>query len=208
MIRPPSLHGVIFGDAGDGDARRDGAARDRLAAVSGIPPQWAWMEQVHGTTVLRVDAAGIHGPADALFTTVPGLALAVGTADCFPVAMAGPGVAGIAHAGWRGAAAGVVGALRRAMTAAGVVPTAAAIGPGIGPCCFEVGSEVRERFPDHGATTTWGTASVDLRRVILEELSGLDTWVSPLCTMCAPGYHSHRRDGAPHRQVGVAWIPD
>lgn len=208
MIRPPALHGVIFGDAGDGDARRDAAARDRLASALGIPSEWAWMEQVHGATVRRIETPGVHGPADALFTTVSGLALAAGTADCFPVAMVAPGAAGIAHAGWRGAAAGVIGALRRAMTAAGVAPTAAAIGPGIGPCCFEVGSELLERFPGHDATTTWRTASVDLRRVILEELSGLDTWVSPDCTMCTPGYHSHRRDGAPHRQVGVAWIPD
>jgi len=207
MIRPPSLQGVIFGEAGDGDARRDRAARTRLAAA-GVPAAWAWMDQVHGATVLRVESTGVHGPADALFTTVPALALAVGTADCFPVALVGPGVAGIAHAGWRGAAAGVVGELRRAMTAAGVAPTAAAIGPGIGPCCFEVGPEVLARFPDQDHATTWGTASVDLRRSILEQLAGLDTWVSPRCTVCTPGFHSHRRDGAPHRQVGVAWIPD
>jgi len=207
MIRPPSLRGVLFGDAADGDARRDPASRARFEAAAGLPPDWAWMEQVHGATVLGATGPGVHGPADGLFTTVPGLALAVGTADCFPVALIGPGAAGIAHAGWRGAAAGVVGALRRAMAGAGAAATGAAIGPGIGPCCFEVGGEVVERFPGHAATTTWGTPSVDLRGAILDELAGVDTWVAAECTMCSPGYRSHRRDQALHRQVGVAWIP-
>jgi YfiH family protein len=208
MILPPTRRGVAFGNAADGDGRRDPAARARITATSGAPARWAWMRQVHGSAVLSVEGPGLHGPADGLVTTTPGLALVAGTADCFPVAVIGAGIAGIAHAGWRGAAAGVVPALLATMVAAGGEPVAAAIGPGIGPCCFEVGPEVTARFPDHTAITTWGAASVDLRAVIRVALAGLDVWVSEDCTRCGSGYHSHRRDRGPHRQVGLAWIPD
>ncbi len=206
MIRPETIPGVAFGDAVDGDPRHELAARSLMARALGID-DWAWIDQVHGANVVEAAGPGAHGHADALFTTVPGLALIVGTADCFPVALVGPDSAGLAHAGWRGAAGGVVGSLRAALVAAGVAPTAAAIGPGIGPCCFEVGSDVADRFPDHTATTTWGTASVDLRGVLAEQLAGLRLWVSTECTMCSPGFRSHRRDRTPLRQVGVAWIP-
>lgn len=207
MIRPGSLPGVVFGDAGDGDALRDEQARRRLCAAVGVVPDWAWMRQVHGTAVVRATAPGVLGEADAVFSTVPGLPLAVGTADCFPVVLIGGGVIGIAHAGWRGIADGVVRALRAAMTAAGGAPNAAAIGPGIGPCCFEVGGDVAARFPGCEALTTWGAASVDLRRAIRRDLAGLDVWVAESCTMSDDGFHSHRRSGTTQRQVAVAWIP-
>ncbi len=206
MIRPRP--GVVFGTADDGDARRDDDARLRLSAVLGIPPDWAWMRQVHGTTVIRATVPGILGDADAAFTTVPGLPLAVGTADCFPIVLSGDGVVGVAHAGWRGAAHGVVRALRTAMTAAGHPPTAGAIGPGIGSCCFEVGSEVRERFPGSEASTSWGTPAVDLGRAILLDLAGLEVWVDGRCTMSDEGFNSYRKTKTVDRQVTVAWIPD
>ena len=208
MIRPGTVPGVVFGTASDGDARRDERARRRLSAAAGVVPDWAWMRQVHGATVVCATAAGVLGEADAAYTKVPGLPLAVGTADCFPIVLVGDGIVGIAHAGWRGAADGVVRTLRAAMTAAGGAPNAAAIGPGIGPCCFEVGAEVAARLPGCEALTTWGTMSVDLRRAIRRDLAGLDVWVAESCTMSDDGFHSYRRNGTTERQVTVAWIPD
>ncbi|MEK7252904.1 MAG: laccase domain-containing protein [Actinomycetota bacterium] len=206
MIRP--LPGVMFGAAEDGDARRDDEVKRRLSAALGVSPDWAWMRQVHGTTVIRATEPGTLGDADAAFTTVPGLPLAVGTADCFPVVLTGDGVVGVAHAGWRGAAEGVVRALRAAMTTAGHPPTSGAIGPGIGSCCFEVGPDVLERFPRSEAITSWGTPGVNLRSAILDDMTGLEVWVDGRCTMSDEGFHSYRKTKTTERQVTVVWIPD
>ena len=150
---------------------------------------------------------GPLGDGDAAFTTQPGLPLAIATADCYPVILEADGAVGIAHSGWRGTAAGVVSALRQAMAAAGVSPTRAAIGPGIGPCCFEVGADVAAQFSNHLRQTSWGTLSVDLRGSIVAALGGLDVWDAGVCTMSDGGYHSHRRDRDIERQVAVAWLP-
>lgn len=206
MIRPDPLPGVAFGDAADGDPRRDQAARERLASALGIGAEWAWVRQVHGATVVRATGPGVLGEADAIFTTVTGLPLAVGIADCFPVVLVAEGGIGIAHAGWRGVVAGVIPQLRAAMIAAGVVPYRAAIGPGIGPCCLEVGPEVAAQFPGFVTTTSRGTAGVDLPAAVRSQLVGLQVWESGVCTMSDPGYRSFRRDGTAERQAGVAWL--
>lgn len=205
MIRPPGFSGAAFGDAADGDGRDDDAVRAEVSSRLGIPSDWVWLRQVHGSTVLRASQPGRLDEADAVFTTEVGLPIAIATADCFPVIVEGAGGVGIAHAGWRGAAAGVVGSLLEAMRSAGIEPTRAAIGPGIGECCFEVGDDVAERFPHREAETSWGTRSVDLRGALRSDLEGLDVWVSETCTMSGTGYHSYRRDGTSLRQVAVAW---
>lgn len=206
-LRPAGLRGGAFGSVLDGDGRADGEARLTLSRRLGIPSEWAWVRQVHGIAVAEARAPGMLGDADALFATTPGVTLAVGTADCLPVILEGEDGVGIAHAGWRGAAAGVVGALREAMESAGVEVRRAAIGPGIGPCCFEVGPEVAERFPRHAATTTWGTASVDLAGAVASQLEGVAVTAAGVCTMTDERFHSHRRDGTAQRQVSVAWLP-
>ncbi|HEX5630907.1 MAG TPA: polyphenol oxidase family protein [Acidimicrobiia bacterium] len=207
MILPEGIPGVAFGDAADGDPRRDPAARLAISAAIGVD-RFAWIDQVHGTRVVAAVAPGSAGEADAAYTVIPGLAVGVGTADCFPVALVGEGIVGVAHAGWRGAKAGVVTALRTAMrTAAGQDPHQAAIGPGIGPCCFEVGPEVAEQFPRYLSETTTGTRSVDLRRVLQDQLDGVSTWVAPQCTKCGDGWNSYRRDRTDRRQVALAWLP-
>jgi polyphenol oxidase len=198
--------GAVFGTADDGDLRFDLAARRLFSKRAGIGNEWATVRQVHGATVLRVEQPGEAGEADALFTSERSLPLAVFTADCFPVVLVGPDAVGVAHAGWRGAAAGVVERLRTDMTDAGVAPERACVGPGIGPCCFEVGPEVRSAFPTHHATTTWGTPSVDLRGAIVEALAGLDVWQSGQCTRCGSGFFSHRRDRTSARMAGVTWL--
>ena len=203
---PPNITGAAFGVADDGDGRTTEATRLGFSRRIGAPADWAWVKQVHGADTIGVTTPGDHGEADALFTTTPDLALVVATADCVPVILEGRGGVGIAHAGWRGAAAGVVAELRFAMEGAGIRVERAAIGPAIGPCCFEVGPEVAARFPEHGAETTWGTTSVDLAGAIAGSLAGLDVWVSGACTVDDDRFWSHRRDGTRHRQVSVVWL--
>ena len=114
------------------------------------------------------------------------------TADCFGLS-SGQSRRRVAHAGWRGASAGVVVALREEMTRQGHEPIAAAIGPGIGPCCFEVGPDVAERFPQDLTETRWGATSVDLAGSLRRQLEGLEVWLSGACTMHETGFYSHRR---------------
>lgn len=207
MIRPASLAGAAFGTASDGDPRTESERRATWAETLAIPADWAWLRQVHGVVVHRAIEPGLLGDGDAAFTTENGLPIAVATADCFPVIVESAGAVGVAHAGWRGTAAGVVPALLEAMTDAGVPPVRAAIGPGIGPCCFEVGPEVAERFPEARTRTSWGTESVDLTSVLRRQLAALDVEVVAPCTMSDEGFHSFRRDRTELRQVAVAWLP-
>lgn len=124
---------------------REAAARARLRAR--LPAEPVWLRQVHGATVVEAtpQAAGVE--ADASFTRTRGTVCAVRIADCLPVLLAAEdaSVVGIAHAGWRGLAAGVIEALvaAMAMRAGGLV---AWLGPAIGPTAYEVGEEVREAF--------------------------------------------------------------
>ncbi len=198
---------TAFSTAEDGDLRSDAAARVVFAAALGISSKWAAVNQVHGGTVVQVHRSGDAGAADALFTTVPGLPVVVFTADCFAVALLCDHGVGIAHAGWRGLAAHVVRNLREAMADAGAEPTHAAIGPGIGPCCFEVGEEVLSVLGGHETVTTRGTRSVDLAGVVRDELDGLDWWENGECTHCGRGFFSHMRDQTTKRMAGVAWLP-
>ena len=206
MIRPPGRSGVAFSEAVDGDLRGDEEARAAAAAQLGLTQSWAGVVQVHGNVVVRVDGPGCSQEADALWTTVAGLPLAVYTADCYGVVLVAPSAVGVAHAGWRGVASGVVSALREDMTAGGHPPQSAILGPGIGPCCFEVGPEVADRFPRHTAETTWGTPSVDLGGAILDQLPGVEFWVAPGCTHHQSGWFSHRKTGTAERMATIGWL--
>lgn len=206
MIRPPDRNGVAFTEATDGDLRGDQGARARVSELLGIPPNWATVRQVHGGHTIRVDKPGDAGEADAMWTTSPGLPLAVFTADCFGVVLHAPGAVGVAHSGWRGADAGVVQNVRDEMTAAGHPPAVAEVGPGIGACCFEVGDEVSARFVDAVGQTTWGTTSVDLLAVINKQMEGLEMWTTPGCTRHEDRWFSHRRDATPMRLATIGWI--
>jgi YfiH family protein len=126
--------------------------RARAAAALGLPAAaLLGLKQVHGAEVVTVTAPWAEGEgpaADALVTAQPGLALGIITADCAPVLFrdAAAGVAGAAHAGWRGAAAGVLEATLAAMEALGAVRSriAAVIGPCIAQASYEVGPDLRE----------------------------------------------------------------
>ena len=124
--------------------------RRRLCVEMGTEPELLkYGRQTHGPFVRRADGQG--EPGDGVWSDTPGEPLLVFTADCLPVALARangepPAIAAL-HVGWRGLLAGIV---QSGATALGGGRLAAAIGPGIGPCCYEVGEEVaapfRERF--------------------------------------------------------------
>lgn len=134
-----------------------------------------------------------------------GLAPLVLTADCLPIALGGAGGVAMLHCGWRGLAAGIIG-----RGAIAVEATTAAIGPGIGPCCYEVGTEVLEAFADLGDGIADGRM-LDLPEVARRLLAraGVERVESAgLCTACEPElFFSHRRDhGVTGRMGNLAWI--
>jgi YfiH family protein len=184
-----------------------GAGADRVAVV----------DQVHGAEVVRVEEPWgplrAVGTADAAFTTVPGVVLAVRAADCVPVVVGGAGVVGVAHAGWRGTAAGAAVALVRAIRAAvGDVPLAAAVGPCISGPSYEVGPEVVAALRAAGLSDDdflldgLGRPHVDLGRAVFAQLvaSGVEADRIDRDTATDPELYSHRRDGpGTGRSAGV-----
>jgi polyphenol oxidase len=177
------------------DAARVRANYERVRKEAGTE-RLAQGRQVHGTRVV-VDGQGIE-EADGQVTSERGVAAIVLVADCLPVALAGPGRVGVVHAGWRGLAGGV---LEEGVEATGAV--AAAIGPGIGPCCYEVGDDVRAAFGTSERT-------LDLKaiaRARLEAAGVREIHDCGLCTACdGERFFSHRRDGGvTGRQAGLAW---
>jgi YfiH family protein len=167
--------------------------------------------QVHGKLVRQIDTThdGTRREGDGMVTATPGIALGVFTADCVPILMvdAEARVVGALHAGWRGTITGIAGEGVRAMAAIGARPHAlrAALGPSIGPCCFEVDAELAERFMrtipharDHARAGRQGKAFLDLRGIIRGQLEcgGLVpdaiTSVGP-CTRCADDTYFSRR---------------
>ena len=207
MIRPPGFAGAAFGTTASGDSRSDAVRRAAISDELGIPADWAFVHQVHGTRVLEAIVPGSLGDADAIFTAAGNVPIAVATADCVPVIIEASTAVSVIHAGWRGAAAGVVMAALEYMIDRGHEPQRAAIGPAIGPCCYEVGPDVTARFVGHVAQTTWGTASIDIPGFIEQQLAGLEVWRSGECTYTSERLHSYRRDGTRQRQVAVAWLP-
>lgn len=203
MIRP--FAGAAFTLAADGDMRGDPGARHEVSRRLGISPAWGTVTQVHGNAVVEATESGDLGRADAVFTLLPRLPLAVFTADCAGVVIAADRGVGVAHAGWRGSAGGVVESLLAAMRGAGLRPVRAAVGPMIGPCCYEVGEEVVRRFPGHSSVTSWGAPSVDLGAAVAAALEPLAVTAAGLCTGHDTGTFSHRRDSDQRRMAALGW---
>jgi YfiH family protein len=196
--------------------------RAKLQEEVGRPP--VYIRQVHGTSVRTITTRSAGGvaplpdegmelpEADGQATALPGLAPMVMTADCLPIAVAGGGVVAMLHAGWRGLASGIIAAGMRAMRELGVVGAIeAAIGPGAGGCCYEVGEEVHRAFAHHGAHVRRGR-NIDLKaiaRAQLETAGVARVHDIGLCTICSEPslFFSHRRDrGITGRQAGLAWL--
>jgi polyphenol oxidase len=209
----------MSGTSGD-EASAVAANRRRVAQACRLRPERLnWMHQVHGCAVSQVLATPHEEPpeADAMFTDVPGRALAVVVADCAPVLLADPQarVVGAAHAGREGMAAGVVPELVSAMTAAGAGPARlhAVIGPHICGGCYEVPAQMRARVADQVAeaacVTRAGTPGIDIGAGIKAQLAraGVRTVTSDArCTAEDPELYSYRRDGRTGRLAGLVWL--
>jgi purine-nucleoside/S-methyl-5'-thioadenosine phosphorylase / adenosine deaminase len=207
MIRVRGFPGVAFGEARDGDPRSDPEAGRRFSEALGIQEAWALIDQVHGSDVVVATGPGRLGEADGIMTSVPLLPIAVATADCVPVVLSGRRSVAIVHAGWRGVAAGVVLEASKRMGDRGDSVRAGVIGPHIGPCCYEVGTEVVESIGGFAGSTRSGALSVDLGHAVRAQLPGVDVTALGRCTMHDNAFHSHRENATPHRQVTVTWIP-
>lgn len=201
---------VAFSSAADGDLRLDMSARRRFAARLGVSDLWATIHQVHGSkvvTAVKSTEGGNPGrQADALVTTHPSLPLVVFTADCLGVVVVADSGVGVAHAGWRGITAGVIESMLDEMAGFGLEPIRAHIGPGIGPCCFEVGPEVIDEFPGDRSTTTWGSDSVDLVGAVRRRLPAMPVSVEPGCTAHDSRFLSHRRDRDDRRMATLVML--
>jgi YfiH family protein len=200
------------------DDRREDVECNRalVAARVGAVARLAYGRQVHGARVHRVRLAPSEATppeeADGQATALAGVAPMVLAADCLPIALAGEGAVAMLHAGWRGLAAGViaegVGALRE-LGATG--PIHAAVGPGAGVCCYEVGEEVHAAFSEQAAAVRDGR-NLDLKAIARLELERAGVTVvhdAELCTLCTDPslFFSHRRDrGVTGRQAGLAWL--
>ncbi len=221
---PHHLARVRCTDRADGDFRVDGPAAElavRRRRVVDRP--WTWLRQVHGARVVRVrnpgDGAGTE--ADAMVTRVPGAVLAVQTADCAPVVLAGDGVLGLVHAGWRGLVGGVIPAALEVMREEFAGDVHALVGPCIGPAGYEFGEAELDRVaavtgPEVRATTDRGRPALDLPAAIraicgaagvtsfavVDDGSGPDR---PADTV-GEGWYSHRTRGDLGRQATVAWL--
>jgi YfiH family protein len=180
---------------------------------------------VHGADVIEVERGGLAGRADALATSRPGLPLCVSTADCLPIVLYDPRAGRLAsvHAGWRGTIQSVATAVVRRLVETGSAATdlVAAIGPSIGPCCYEVDGPVLERlaaaFP--GAWNDWVTPKgpgkwmLDLWQANLDQLAAAgirrqQVDLLGLCTGCRPDLlFSYRRERGAGRLVAVAALP-
>jgi YfiH family protein len=194
-----------------GRSTRDDSAnvdenRRRLCESVGVElERLALNRQVHGATVNRAEEGERTQNGDGLWTDEPGVPMLAFSADCLPIALArvngNPGLA-LLHAGRMGLLEGILEAGAAALDG----PTAAIVGPGIGPCCYEVGEDIlaayRARFgPDvvRGRNLDlWIAAERVLHEVGVETVERLD-----VCTACDDRFFSNRRDGADTGRQGV-----
>lgn len=184
--------------------------------LGGLPIQW--LEQVHGTDVVRAsgESSSTVPVADGAWTDEPGIVLAVLTADCLPVVLVDARCRNLAvvHAGWRGLVSGVLSSACRAMP---IRPHSAWLGPAIGPAAYEVGGDVLEavaRLPigQEGIVRDAaepGKGYLDLFTLAerLLEREGVSAVYSQRC--CTYGdrrFYSYRRDGQTGRMATLAWI--
>ena len=201
---------------GDFGPNGDALEQRRQAFMTGT---WTWMCQQHGADVVTVTASGrcVGANADGMVTTEPSAVLAVSTADCAPVVVAGHRAVGIAHAGWRGMLVGVIPAVVNAVRALappiveGSVPVvlSAALGPVIRRAHYEFDdvsrlTEVASAVGgDVAAVTEWGTQALDMAAAVRHALrsAGVDAFYDRRLDTADEHFFSHRLRNEPARQV-------
>lgn len=190
-------------------------------SAGAAPPDVVFAKQVHGTTLVRAPLERSGVEADAVWASQPGVAVGVVTADCVPILIAhrsGRFVCAV-HAGWRGSAARIAAKSVRALVAAtGAKPgdLVAAVGPHIGPCCYEVDAPVIGAIPERSvfrAAKSPDHALLDLFALNRLQLVGAGVPARDIervggCTMCDPAlYVSFRRDRVSGRMLHWARVP-
>lgn len=205
-----------LGSRSGDDAAAVRANRARLREL--LPAEPRWMRQVHGTQV--IDAARAPGEieADAAVARAPGIVCTVLTADCLPVLIADTAghAVGIAHAGWRGLACGIIESAIGAL-GAGPGERIAWLGPAIGPQAYEVGEDVRDAFlaRDRTAESAFravrpGHWMLDLYAVARQRLAACGVrrvFGGDFCTYVErERFFSYRRDGASGRMASMIWL--
>ena len=198
----------------DDDPDNVRANRRLFCSKLGVDPETATMAwQFHSAEVVRADGRGIVTPGvefercDGLWTEQPGRGLMLLSADCLPVALAranGDPAVAVLHVGWRGLLAGIV---ESGAAALGGEPFVAAIGPGIGPCCYEVGDEVAGPFRERFGDAVVPRRHLDLHEAAeraLREAGAESVERVGLCTSCEEElFFSHRRDRGRTGRQGI-----
>jgi len=209
-----AFYGKATGPMGVDGGAGTAAERDLQAALERAGKSLAFLRQVHSARVVD-GVAGACGEGDALVTRDRNLALRVVTADCVPVLIASETAIAAVHAGWRGLAAGVIGA---AVERLGDTPRVrAAIGPSIGGCCYEVGHDVASQVAlragsdrvilDRGPGRRPHLDLALAARLELARAGVEDVFTFAACTRCdASRWWSYRREGkGAGRNVALVW---
>jgi len=180
-----------------------------------------WLQQVHGTTVVTAAADGMEREGDAVITAIPGQVCTLHTADCLPVFFAARdgSCVGLAHAGWRGLAAGVLEATLTQLQTQYDMPVPDIhvwLGPAISQPAFEVGNEVRQVFLDWSAVTAscfvananqrWQCDLFQLARLRLNAAGVTHITGGQYCTYSDPRFFSYRRQAVTGRLLSLIWI--
>jgi polyphenol oxidase len=200
---PPNVQArVTLREMGD----MAGAGREELDGILLHPP--VWLKQVHGTTVVDADSPPPSPTGDAAVATRRGTACAVMIADCMPVFFTDGSKVGVAHAGWRGLAAGVLEATLASFDPA---KTICWLGPAIGPKVYEVGDEVRAAFAGYESAftpTRPGHWLLDLYAVARQRLQGVKgVYGGDFCTYSdEKRFFSFRRDKTRERMAALIWL--
>jgi polyphenol oxidase len=169
--------------------------RQELATTADL----ATVNQIHSNLVLMADAPGLCGDGDALVTNCPGVAVSIRTADCYPILLVDTRHRAVAavHAGWRGTATHIIDRTLEKMHAEfGTAPpdVHAAIGPGIGVCCYEVGEEVASQF-GFAARTHLDLALENRKQLETAGVAPQNIEALDVCTFCdAKRFFSYRRE--------------
>jgi YfiH family protein len=211
-------HGNVGDHVGD-DPTAVARNRAAVAELTGAPElrEWVWLRQVHGTGVhVATGPSADPAPvADAVVTSVRGLALAVVTADCAPLVVACDDAVGVVHAGHRGLAAGVVEAAIAQLREIGTGSVRAFLGPCIRAARYEFGPDDLARLvaqfgPGIEGRTRAGSPALDIPaaiRIVLDRCGVVTFDDCGVCTADSDEYFSYRADADTGRQATIAMLP-